>query len=113
MVTAMGGMLHTRASSDISFVIVKNVLAQKYKVILFLLSQVMNLNSLVGVRRVWLGQGFNSLLVHATSYTANFLKKKRKETLLYMNKFDDFTGVPFRTECLVYFMKMKQEELKM
>lgn len=79
MVTAMGGMLHTRASSDISFVIVKNVLAQKYKVILFLLSQVMNLNSLVGVRRVWLGQGFNSLLVHATSYTANFLKKKEKK----------------------------------
>ncbi|KAI3448827.1 hypothetical protein Pfo_005492 [Paulownia fortunei] len=31
MVTAMGGVLHTKASSDVSFVIVKNVLAQKYK----------------------------------------------------------------------------------
>lgn len=34
-----------------------------------------------------------------------FFEKKRKETLLYMNKFDDFTGVPFRTECLVYLWK--------
>ncbi|KAK6143199.1 hypothetical protein DH2020_023547 [Rehmannia glutinosa] len=32
MVTAMGGVLHTKASSDVSFVIAKNVLAQKYKV---------------------------------------------------------------------------------
>ncbi|KAL2458112.1 transcription coactivator [Abeliophyllum distichum] len=31
LVTAMGGVLQTRASSDVSFVIVKNVLAQKYK----------------------------------------------------------------------------------
>lgn len=31
MVTAMGGQL-TKASSDVSFVIVKDVLAQKYKV---------------------------------------------------------------------------------
>ncbi|KAL0349386.1 UNVERIFIED_CONTAM: hypothetical protein Sangu_1166400 [Sesamum angustifolium] len=31
MVTAMGGVLVTKASSDVSFVIVKNVLAQKYK----------------------------------------------------------------------------------
>ncbi|XP_038700037.1 DNA topoisomerase 2-binding protein 1-A isoform X2 [Tripterygium wilfordii] len=31
MVTAMGGVLHTKASSDASFVIVKNVLAAKYK----------------------------------------------------------------------------------
>ncbi|RVX15802.1 DNA topoisomerase 2-binding protein 1 [Vitis vinifera] len=32
LVTAMGGVLHTKASSDVSFVIVKNVLAAKYKV---------------------------------------------------------------------------------
>lgn len=31
LVTAMGGVLHTKASSDVSFVIVKNVLAAKYK----------------------------------------------------------------------------------
>ncbi|KAE9446523.1 hypothetical protein C3L33_21598, partial [Rhododendron williamsianum] len=31
MVTAMGGVLHTKASLDVSFVIVKNVLAAKYK----------------------------------------------------------------------------------
>ncbi|KDP32858.1 hypothetical protein JCGZ_12150 [Jatropha curcas] len=31
LVTAMGGQLHTKASSDVSFVIVKNVLAAKYK----------------------------------------------------------------------------------
>ncbi|KAI3685615.1 hypothetical protein L6452_34866 [Arctium lappa] len=31
LVTAMGGVLQTRASSDVSFVIVKNVLAAKYK----------------------------------------------------------------------------------
>ncbi|KAL0413648.1 UNVERIFIED_CONTAM: hypothetical protein Sradi_1566500 [Sesamum radiatum] len=31
MVTAMGGVLVAKASSDVSFVIVKNVLAQKYK----------------------------------------------------------------------------------
>ncbi|XP_015885769.3 uncharacterized protein LOC107421117 isoform X3 [Ziziphus jujuba] len=31
LVTAMGGVLHTRASSDVNFVIVKNVLAAKYK----------------------------------------------------------------------------------
>ncbi|GFP96294.1 DNA topoisomerase 2-binding protein 1 [Phtheirospermum japonicum] len=31
MVTAMGGVLHTKASSDVNFVIAKNVLAQKYK----------------------------------------------------------------------------------
>lgn len=30
----MGGVLHTKASSDVSFVIVKNVLAAKYKVLL-------------------------------------------------------------------------------
>ena len=34
--TAMGGVLHTKASSDVSFVIVKNVLAAKYKVFRFL-----------------------------------------------------------------------------
>lgn len=32
LVTAMGGVLHTKASSDVSFVIAKNVLATKYKV---------------------------------------------------------------------------------
>ncbi|GMI77118.1 meiosis defective 1 [Hibiscus trionum] len=31
LVTAMGGVLHTKASLDVSFVIVKNVLAAKYK----------------------------------------------------------------------------------
>ncbi|KAM7518765.1 hypothetical protein LguiB_017727 [Lonicera macranthoides] len=31
LVTAMGGVLHSKASSDVSFVIVKNVLAAKYK----------------------------------------------------------------------------------
>lgn len=31
LVTAMGGLLQTKASSDVSFVIVKNVLAGKYK----------------------------------------------------------------------------------
>ncbi|XAR49591.1 hypothetical protein NMG60_11032843 [Bertholletia excelsa] len=31
MVTAMGGVLHSKASMDVSFVIVKNVLAAKYK----------------------------------------------------------------------------------
>lgn len=31
LVTAMGGVLHARVSSDVSFVIVKNVLAAKYK----------------------------------------------------------------------------------
>ncbi|KAK1437587.1 hypothetical protein QVD17_03381 [Tagetes erecta] len=31
LVTAMGGLLQTKASSDVSFVIVKNVLAAKYK----------------------------------------------------------------------------------
>ncbi|KAL6572396.1 hypothetical protein OROMI_013354 [Orobanche minor] len=31
MVTAMGGLFHTKVSSDVSFVIAKNVLAQKYK----------------------------------------------------------------------------------
>ncbi|KAF3447039.1 hypothetical protein FNV43_RR12219 [Rhamnella rubrinervis] len=31
LVTAMGGVSHTKASSDVSFVIVKNVLATKYK----------------------------------------------------------------------------------
>ncbi|KAI3671695.1 hypothetical protein L1987_87435 [Smallanthus sonchifolius] len=33
LVTAMGGVLQTKASSDVSFVIVKNVLAAKYKVL--------------------------------------------------------------------------------
>ena len=37
LVTAMGGALLTRTSSDVSFVIVKNVLAAKYKVFRFLL----------------------------------------------------------------------------
>ncbi|GKU87761.1 hypothetical protein SLEP1_g2105 [Rubroshorea leprosula] len=32
LVTAMGGMLQSKASLDVSFVIVKNVLAAKYKV---------------------------------------------------------------------------------
>ena len=32
LVTAMGGVLHPKASLDVSFVIVKNVLAAKYKV---------------------------------------------------------------------------------
>ena len=32
LVTAMGGLFHSKSSSDISFVIVKNVLAAKYKV---------------------------------------------------------------------------------
>lgn len=32
LVTAMGGVLHTKASQDVSFVIVKNVLATYYKV---------------------------------------------------------------------------------
>lgn len=31
LVTAMGGVLHTKASLDVNFVIVKNVLAGKYK----------------------------------------------------------------------------------
>ena len=31
LVTAMGGVLHTKASSDVSFVVVKSVLATKYK----------------------------------------------------------------------------------
>ncbi|XP_042461718.1 DNA topoisomerase 2-binding protein 1-like isoform X3 [Zingiber officinale] len=31
LVTAMGGVLHTKASQDVNFVIVKNVLAAKYK----------------------------------------------------------------------------------
>ncbi|EOY16434.1 Topbp1, putative isoform 1 [Theobroma cacao] len=31
LVTAMGGVLHTKASLDVSFVVVKNVLAAKYK----------------------------------------------------------------------------------
>lgn len=35
MVTAMGGVLHTKASLDVSFIIVKNVLAAKYKVFMF------------------------------------------------------------------------------
>ncbi|KAL6560288.1 hypothetical protein OROHE_006295 [Orobanche hederae] len=34
MVTAMGGLFHTKVSSDVSFVIAKNVLAQKYKVVI-------------------------------------------------------------------------------
>lgn len=33
LVTAMGGVLHTKASLDVTFVIVKNVLAAKYKVV--------------------------------------------------------------------------------
>lgn len=32
LVTSMGGVLHTKASLDVNFVIVKNVLAAKYKV---------------------------------------------------------------------------------
>ena len=32
LVTAMGGVLLTKASLDVSFVIVKNVIAAKYKV---------------------------------------------------------------------------------
>lgn len=32
LVTAMGGVLQTKASLDVNFVIVKNVLAAKYKV---------------------------------------------------------------------------------
>ncbi|KAE8637425.1 hypothetical protein CSA_021611 [Cucumis sativus] len=31
LVSAMGGVLHTKASLDVSFVIVKNALAAKYK----------------------------------------------------------------------------------
>lgn len=34
LVTAMGGALHSKTSLDINFVIVKNVLAAKYKVCL-------------------------------------------------------------------------------
>ena len=34
LVTAMGGALHSKASLDINFVVVKNVLAAKYKVCL-------------------------------------------------------------------------------
>ena len=34
--TAMGGVLQAKASLDVSFVIVKNVLAAKYKVFVFL-----------------------------------------------------------------------------
>lgn len=34
LVTAMGGVLQTKATLDVSFVIVKNVLAAKYKVCL-------------------------------------------------------------------------------
>lgn len=34
LVTAMGGVLQTKATLDVSFVIVKNVLAAKYKVYL-------------------------------------------------------------------------------
>lgn len=34
--SAMGGVLHTKASLDVSFVIVKNVLAAKYKVFYYL-----------------------------------------------------------------------------
>lgn len=37
LVTAMGGMLHMKASLDVSFVIVKSVLAAKYKVLKFYL----------------------------------------------------------------------------
>lgn len=32
LVTSMGGVLHTKTSLDVSFVIVKNVLAAKYMV---------------------------------------------------------------------------------
>lgn len=32
LVTSMGGVLHAKASLDVNFVIVKNVLAAKYKV---------------------------------------------------------------------------------
>lgn len=32
LVTAMGGILHSKASVDVSFVIVKNVAAAKFKV---------------------------------------------------------------------------------
>lgn len=32
LVTAMGGVLQTKASSDVNFVIVKNVVSAKYKV---------------------------------------------------------------------------------
>lgn len=34
--TAMGGVLHTKASLDVDFVIVKSVLAAKYKVFDFI-----------------------------------------------------------------------------
>ncbi|KAL7126194.1 hypothetical protein ABFS83_14G169100 [Erythranthe nasuta] len=39
MVTSMGGILHAKTSSDVSFVIVKNVLAQKYKWALYTLKK--------------------------------------------------------------------------
>ncbi|KAI4337857.1 hypothetical protein L6164_016226 [Bauhinia variegata] len=39
LVTAMGGVLHTKASLDVSFVIVKNVLAAKYKWALHILKK--------------------------------------------------------------------------
>lgn len=38
LVSAMGGVLHTKASLDVSFVIAKNALAAKYKVVLLELS---------------------------------------------------------------------------
>lgn len=38
LVNAMGGVLQTRASADVSFVIAKNALAAKYKVVLLELS---------------------------------------------------------------------------
>ncbi|EXB60138.1 DNA topoisomerase 2-binding protein 1-A [Morus notabilis] len=39
LVTAMGGVFHSKASSDVSFVIVKNVLAAKYKWALHILKK--------------------------------------------------------------------------
>ena len=48
LVTAMGGVYHSKASSDVSFVLIKNVLAAKYKVsyfkCLFFFSKVYTVN---------------------------------------------------------------------
>ena len=41
----MGGVLHTKASPDVSFVIVKNVLAAKYKVCFDVKIMLQNINS--------------------------------------------------------------------